>query len=153
MRPRLRDWVSFFSEVGANDWRLAGTITLRSVEPKTAKPIHPDVATSTAKYLLNRLNKAVYRHRAKKQGATVSSMMVLGKNALGDVTHIHFTFGLPEGMGYPAFEALVSATVRSLYWCDKQLDLKPYRDHGWLNYVLAHGTENLIIDCCRKARS
>jgi hypothetical protein len=153
VRPKLSDWVHFFAGVGADQWSLAGTITLLEAAPTTERRRHPDVAVSTAKYLLYRLNRSVYKQRAKKHRATVASLMILGKNALGDVTHLHFALGLPECMDYTEFEAVVAATIRSLYWCAREFDLKPYRDCGWLRYVLAHGSENLILDCCTNARS
>jgi len=151
--PRLTDWVKFFLTVGDGQWKLAGTLTLRDVHPTTRKARHPDVAVGVAKELLARINKAAFNHRAKRHGATVASMMILGNNAIGEVTHIHFALGLPPAMNYGEFAALVECVIRKLFWCHQEFDLKPFRDSGWLSYSLAHGTEKLVIECCCKARS
>ena len=151
--PTLADWVNFFSEVGAGEWMLAGTVTLREFNPISEKRRHPDADVAVAKQLLARVNKAAFNHRAKRHGATVASMMILGNNAIGEATHIHFAFGMPQHMNYAEFVGLVEQVISKLYWCNQEFDLKPCRDNGWLNYCLAHGTEKLIIECCCKARS
>lgn len=151
--PALNDWVKFFLTVGDGQWKLAGTLTLRDVHPITRKTRHPEVAVAVAQELLARINKAAFNHRAKRHGATVASMMILGNNAIGEITHIHFALGIPPAMDYAGFSALVECVIRKLFWCNQELDLKPYRDSGWLSYSLAHGTEKLVIECCCEARS
>jgi len=151
--PTLADWVKFFSRVGDGRWTLAGTVTLREVNPMNGKRRHPDADVAVAKQLLARTNKRLFNHKAKRHGATVASMMILGNNAIGEMTHLHFAFGMPPDMSYAEFASLVERVIRKLYWCNQEFDLQPFRDRGWLNYCLAHGTEKLIIECCCEARS
>lgn len=152
MNVRLRDWVDFFAEVGNGNWILAGTITLHDIHPTTGRKRHPKASYDTAKHLLRRINKAAFNHRADRHGATVASVMILGDNAYGEQSHIHFAFGQPNSMSDIDFHAVVEKAIIRTRWCNREFDIRPYRNDGWLQYLLAHGTEKLIIDCCCKAK-
>jgi hypothetical protein len=149
--PKLADWVQFFSELDGARWAMAGTITLCEVHPTTLRRRHHDDVIATAKHILYRINKTIFNHRAKRHQATIASVMILGDGILGLPSHIHFTFGKPDSMSYEELQELVERVIRASTWCNKEFDLQPYHDRGWLSYLLAHGTEKLIIECCRKA--
>jgi hypothetical protein len=151
--PTLSDWVKLFSDQDGARWAIAGTITFREFHPVTRRRRGPDIPVSVAKTLLARVNKRLYNHRAKRHGATVASLMILGTNLSGEVTHLHFVLGSPPDMEFKSYSSLVERVIRKIYWCDREFDLQPYRDRGWLRYILAHGTEKLVIECCFGARS
>ncbi len=148
--PALSDWVKFFSDLDGS-WAMAGTITLHEVHPTTLRRRRHDDVIATAQHILYRINKTIFNHRAERHQATIASVMILGDGTLGLPSHIHFTFGKPDSMSFEELQELVARVIRASTWCNKEFDLQPYRDRGWLSYLLAHGTEKLIIECCTRA--
>jgi hypothetical protein len=71
--------------------------------------------------------------------------VTFGWGCYGDHPHLHFCFALPEGVSLEAFSKILDEEANKKIWIDQQRYIKLYQDFGWLDYLIEHGTSNLIV--------
>jgi len=71
--------------------------------------------------------------------------VTFGWGRYGDNPHLHFCFSCPAGMPFDAFSSILDEEARKTFWIDRQRCIKGYQDAGWLEYLVEHGTANLIV--------
>jgi hypothetical protein len=98
------------------------------------------------------LNKRIFGHNATKKRACVMSLVVFGKGAYGDHPHAHLAIGKPEFLEEADFKVHVTKAAQLTLWVHEVFWMTEYRDQGWLNYMIEHGLDGLMIDLCSPAR-
>ena len=48
---------------------------------------------------------------------------------------------------------LLEEAANETYWIDRQRCIKPYADAGWTEYIIEHGTDQLIVPCITPSAS
>lgn len=123
--------------VAQANWTHAVTLTMHS----------PIIGSGTSKHeverrcrlFLNRINRRIYKHGTKRKGFSIASVAFLGKGQYGDHPHVHLAVQKPPDMTHEAFDRLLREMVTTTKGLGQQFDIKPYRDEGWLSYMIDHG--------------
>ena len=66
-------------------------------------------------------------------------MAFLGNGPCGDHPHVNWALQKPSDMTNADFEQIVEVMASTTKGLGKEFDVKPYRDEGWLGYMLDHG--------------
>ena len=124
-------------------WIVAATFTCKR---KTGLniPITEDILVDTARHFIRRVNLRCYGRRARRS-QLLPVVVTFGWGCYGDHPHLHFCFALPDGMSFAAFSKILNKEADKTSWIDRQRCIKPYQDFGWLEYLIEHGTSNLIV--------
>ena len=88
---------------------------------------------------LNRINRRIYKHGTKRKGFRIACVAFLGGGSYGDHPHVHLALQKPPDMTHEAFDRILREMVLTTNGLGKEFDIKPYRDEGWLGYMVDHG--------------
>jgi hypothetical protein len=124
------------------DWTHAVTLTMHRSEGGHGIS-NPEVARR-CRLFLNRINRRIYKHGTKRKGFRIASVVFLGNGPYGDHPHAHLALQKPADMTHEAFEQTLNVMASTTKGLGKEFDIKPYRDEGWLGYMVDHGFEGWI---------
>lgn len=124
------------------DWTHAVTLTMHRFEDGHGIS-NPEVERRCHLFL-NRINRRIYKHGTKRKGFRIASVAFLGDGPYGDHPHVHLAVQKPPDMTHEAFDRLLRGMASTTKGLGKEFDIKPYRDEGWLGYMVDHGFEGWI---------
>ena len=130
----------------------AVTLTFKRYEQDTKKPWSVPIIKDSLKVFLSILNKNVFGKHAKKNNQCVMSAVVIGTGTYNDHPHAHLALQKPEQLSWDAFTDLVIKAIETTSWVDGEFVIEPYESDGWLEYMVEHDEEDLLIDLCTPAR-
>jgi hypothetical protein len=133
-------------------WALAVTFTLRR-QDRQGRPMSQRILIDTAEHFLIRLDAACFGPSKARRGHCVGSAVSFGWGAYGDNPHLHWSLVLPTHLELEKFIQRIIQAALKVYWIDRQHEIKPYRDQGWMSYLVDHGMDNVILDLVRPSQS
>ena len=135
-RSKLRSQkISWLAELA--NWTHAVTLTMH--RPKNGYGISNGEVERRCVLFLNRINRRIYKHGTKRKGFRIASVAFLGNGPYGDHPHVHLALQKPPDMTHEAFEQILNVMASTTKGLGKEFDIKPYRDEGWLGYMVDHG--------------
>lgn len=152
MRPRREDWVRFMGNLGNGHFSHAVTITFHRRHPVSGQLLSYAIAADTIAHILGRINKSCFNHAAARKGYTVGAVSVLGNNYLEDHLHAHLAVQMPAGSSVEEFSTLVTRIIELCEWTNKEFKVLRYNNNRWLDYMVKHGEESILLSCCFKAK-
>jgi hypothetical protein len=136
-RSQKLRWLS-----GLADWTHAVTLTMQ--RPKSVHGISKPEVARRCRLFLNRINRRIYKHGQKRKGFRIASVAFLGNGPYGNHPHAHLALQKPPDMSHKSFNLILNEMARTTKGLGQQFEIKPYRDEGWLGYMVDHGFEGLI---------
>lgn len=133
------------------DWDLSVTLTFS----RNKAGAHPPISSiqKCCRLFLSRLNRRIFtRNGVRRNDYRIASAAVIGTGAYGDHPHAHWVLACPKNMTKVIFANVVAEVARSTKGVGLQIDVQPYRDKGWLNYMIDHGFDGLIDQVCFPAK-
>jgi len=124
-------------------WTHAATFTCKRTSVRNLS-ITEDILVDTAKHFIQRVSLRCFGKRARRS-QLLPVVVTFGWGSYGDHPHLHFCFALPEWMIFEEFSKILDEEANKTIWIDRQQCVKPYQDIGWMNYLIEHGTQNLIV--------
>ena len=143
-------YISWLKTLG--DPTHAVTLTFKRFRPETKQPWSVPIIKDSLKVFLSILNKNVFGKHAKKNKQCVMSAVVIGTGTYNDHPHAHLALQTPRHLSWDEFSELIFKAIETTSWIDRESPVKPYISDGWLEYMLEHGEEDLLIDLCTPAR-
>ena len=119
------------------DWTHAVTLTMH--RSKYDYAISKQEVEKRCFEFLNRINRRIYKHGTKRKGFRIASVAFLGNGPYADHPHVHLALQKPPDMTHEAFEQILNVMASTTNGLGKEFDIKPYRNEGWLGYMLDHG--------------
>lgn len=136
-----RDEIICWLKVHA-DWTHAVTLTMH--RSKNGYEISKQEVEKRCFEFLNRINRRIYKHGTKRKNYRIASVAFLGGGSYGDHPHVHWALQKPADMTHEAFEQTLNLMASTTKGLGKVFDIKPYRDEGWLGYMVDHGFEGWV---------
>jgi hypothetical protein len=124
------------------NWTHAVTLTMH--RPKNGHGVSNYEVARRCGLFLRRINRRIYKHGTKRKGFRISSVAFLGDGSYGDHPHVHWALQKPSDMTHEAFEQILNVMASTTKGLGKEFDIKPYRDEGWLGYMVDHGLVGLM---------
>jgi hypothetical protein len=119
------------------NWTHAVTLTIH--RPMNGHGTSKQEVERRCRLFLNRINRRIYKHGAKRKGFRIASVAFLGNGPYGDHPHVHLALQSPPDMPHEAFDGLLCEMASTTKGLGKEFDIKTYRDEGWLGYMVDHG--------------
>ena len=130
----------------------AVTLTFKRYEQDNKKPWSVPIIKDSLKVFLSILNKNVFGKHAKKNNQCVMSAVVIGTGTCGKHPHAHLALQKPDHLSWDKFTELIVKPINTTHWMDREFIIEPYESDGWLEYMVEHGEEDLLIDLYTPAR-
>ena len=111
------------------------------------------ILIDTAGHYLRRLDATCFGPSKARRGHRVGSAVSFGWGVYDDHPHLHLSLAVPSETTQKRFAELVVIAARRTYWIDRLHVIKPYRDRGWMSYLVDHGMDNVILDLVRPSQS
>jgi hypothetical protein len=143
-------YISWLKTLG--DPTHAVTLTFKRYEQDTKKPWSKPIIKDSLKVFLSILNRNVFGKHAKKNNQSVMSAVVIGTGSYNDHPHAHLALQKPEQLSWCEFTVLICKAIETTSWIDGKSTIELYESDGWLEYMVEHGEEDLLIDLCTPAR-
>ena len=98
--------------------------------------------TNYCKYL----NRNIYKHAAKNNGKSLVILPILHGEIDNSRLHIHAAIGcIDRDYSFEKLKAIINSTWRDMKWTLNETEIVPYRNSGWINYMLH---ESVRLDLC-----
>jgi hypothetical protein len=124
-------------------WTHAVTITFRKTIPSQYLGKAESIRRSAV--FVNKVNRRAYGRRGmRRKGIRIASVAFWGDGAYEDHPHVHLAFQKPPHLTNADFGLLLHEVASTTKGLGKQFDIKPYRDEGWLSYMVDHGFDGWI---------
>lgn len=143
-------YISWLKTLG--DPTHAVTLTFKRHRRDTKQPWNKPIIKDSLKVFLSILNRNVFGKQAKKNNKCVMSAVVIGTGTYNDHPHAHLALQTPKHLSWDEFTELIFKAIETTSWIDRESPVKPYISDGWLEYMVDHGEEDLLIDLCTPAR-
>lgn len=83
------------------------------------------------------LNRIIYKHAAKRGRKSLLILPVLHGELSNKRLHIHAAIGcIDRDISYDKLRILIDTAWREMKWTDNITEIAPYRNSGWINYML-----------------
>jgi hypothetical protein len=143
-------YISWLKTLG--DPTHAVTLTFKRYREDTKQLWSISIIKDSLKFFLCILNKKVFGKHAKKNNQCLMSAVVIGTGTYNDHPHAHLALQQPSHLSWEEFRELILKTIKTRSWVDSEFTIDPYESDGWLEYMVGHGEEDLLIDLCSPAR-
>jgi len=130
----------------------AVTLTFKRHRHETKQLWNISIIKDSLKVFLSVLNRNVFGKHAKKTNQCVMSAVVIGTGAYNDHPHAHLALEKPADLSWDKFTELIFKAIETTSWIDGQSTIELFESDGWLEYMVEHGEEDLLIDLCTPAR-
>ena len=141
-RPNLNDWATWLDQHAA--WTHAATFTCRRHTGK-GFPITDTILKDTARHYVTRVNRKCFGKTARS-GKGVTAVGTFGWGTYDEHPHLHLSFACPKDKTFDDFVSILNKAADRIRWFDRQRLIKPYRDLGWMTYMVRHGTDQVLLD-------
>ena len=131
-----------------SQWTVAATFTLKRHNER-GTPSNQRILEDTARHFLKVLNTACFGASKAKRGYTVGCAASYGWGVYGLHPHLHFSLAAPAHLEQDRFVSLIKDVASRLFWIHRQHKITAYRDQGWCEYMVDHGTDNVILEMVR----
>ena len=83
------------------------------------------------------INRLIYKHAAKRHNKSLLILPVLHGEISNKRLHIHAAIGcIDRDINYDKLRILINTAWREMKWTDNITEIAPYKDKGWINYML-----------------
>ena len=124
------------------NWTHAVTLTMH--RPINGNGTSKHEVERRCRLFLNRINRRIYKHGTKRKSFRIASVAFLGNGPYGDHPHAHLALQKPLEMSHESFNQILNVMARTTKGLGQQFDIKPYREEGWLGYMVDHGWGGLM---------
>ncbi len=131
-------------------WTHAFTVTCKSGSDRSQ--INQSILIDAARHFVYRVRRKCYGSKGRRHNllpVTVS----YGWGAYGDHPHLHFCFAGPYGVDFATFSSILEESAKKTFWLNRQMKVEAYRDAGWMQYIVEHGTDHLIVSLINPSAS
>lgn len=131
---------------GLAKWTHALTVTIRRRNERGYATNNDDVYLAL-KHFLRVLSCSCYGSRqTKKRHLLVPAIVVADRGICSDHPHAHLALAVPNGMSGDIFTKKIYAALEKTRMFNREKKLKPYKDSGWIRYMLGHGADRIFTE-------
>ena len=132
LRTQTQDWMAKYSE------HLTHACTLTIKQQVNGKDMDAERAWQSWENFCKFLNRTIYRKAAKRYGKSLVILPTLHGEVSGKQLHFHAAIGcVDERLSFDELKMTIDVCWRSqLAWTNTHIDIQPYRDVGWIGYML-----------------
>jgi hypothetical protein len=131
-------------------WAVALTITFKRHDHH-GRPVSQQIVDQTARHFVNTLNQVCFGRRKARKGFTVGIAVSYGWGTYEDHPHLHISLASPKHISVEQFYDEINKALTACNWINEHRRIARYRDVGWTQYLVDHGTDQVLLDLVRRS--
>ena len=143
MKPSIRDISRFLDSQGPFDWAV--TMNLKKRHPIYQTYITPQIFEQTGRHYLSLVNKGLFKRQYRYGHAKLNGIFCMELGGIEKRPHLHFAVGLKNELGKEELLSQLNEAYIKMDWVKGDIHIAPYRDAGWLDYLLKTGFDSVVL--------
>jgi len=143
VKPSINDISKFLATQGPFDWAV--TMNLKKRHPIYQTHITPQIFEQTGWHYLSLTNKALFKRQYRYGHVKLNCVFCMEIGGLEKRPHLHFAIGNPSNIDKHDVYLKLRNASKKLDWIKGDIDIRPYQNKGWLNYLLKTGFERVLL--------
>lgn len=141
-KPKLSVLGQWLNELG--EFSVAVTINLKKRHPLHGIWISEDIAAQTAQRFVRHLGRYLLKRRYRYGHEKISAIATLERGAEFRRWHIHLAIEKPRNCSALDLHNAIRVVGSRLEWCRDDIDIRDYKNSGWLSYITKDGVDSLV---------
>jgi len=141
MKLNLETFSTFIKHQGPFDWAV--TMNLKKRHPYYQTYITPEISEKTGRHFLAVVNKSIFKRKYRHN--KLNSIFCMEHGKLEKRSHLHFAIGSPSNIDKHCVYLELRKASKKLDWIKGDIDIRPYQNAGWLNYLLKTGFDSVVL--------
>jgi hypothetical protein len=150
MRTSSKEIVKFL-QMNCPNPTHAVTLTAVQESPLHKTKINRVRLEKSIKWAIKRINTACFNRNQRRKGYSIGVVVTIEGWRAGENLHSHLALSAPSGMEFNEFTSVIESVTKKCNWLDRQKDIQPFVDSGWLDYMVKLGPEALAPHCFYRA--
>ena len=143
MKPSIRDISRFLDSQGPFNWAV--TMNLKKRHPIYQTYITPQIFEQTGRHYLSLVNKGLFKRQYRYGHAKLNSIFCMELGGIEKRPHLHFAVGLKNELGKEELLSQLNKAYKKMDWVKGDIHIAPYKDAGWLDYLLKTGFDSVVL--------
>jgi len=143
MRPSKEEILHFLNRLGPFDWAV--TINLKKRHPIYEAYITPQIFEQTGRHYLSLVNKGLFKRQCRYGHSKLNGIFCMELGSIEIRPHLHFAVGLKNELGKEVLLSQLNKAYKKMDWVKGDIHIAPYRDAGWLDYLLKTGFDGVVL--------
>jgi len=143
MRPSKEEILHFLNRLGPFDWAV--TINLKKRHPIYEAYITPQIFEQTGRHYLSLVNKGLFKRQYRYGHSKLNGIFCMELGSIEIRPHLHFAVGLKNELGKEVLLSQLNKAYKKMDWVKGDIHIAPYRDAGWLDYLLKTGFDSVVL--------
>ncbi len=123
----------------------AVTINLKKRHSIYQNYITPQIVEQTGRHYLSMVNKGLLRRPYRYGHAKLNGIFCMEIGVLDKRQHLHFAIGSNNKLHKEELLRQLNKAYKRMDWGKGDIHIAPYKDTGWLDYLLKTGFENVVL--------
>lgn len=143
MKPSKDEILQFLNGLGPFDWAV--TMNLKKRHPHYQTQITPQIFEKTGRHYLSLVNKALFKRQYRYGHAKLNGIFCMEIGGIEKRPHLHFAIGCNGRFHKEAVLRELNKAYRKLDWIKGGIHIVPYKDAGWLGYLVKTGFDSVVL--------
>ena len=143
MKPSISDISRFLDSQGPFDWAV--TMNLKKRHPIYQTYITPQIFEQTGRHYLSLVNKGLFKRQYRYGYAKLNGIFCMELGGIEKRPHLHFAVGLKNELSKEELLSQLNKAYKKMDWVKGDINIAPYQDAGWLDYLLKTGFDSVVL--------
>ena len=144
MRPSQDEIIHFLNGLGPFDWAV--TMNLKKRHPRYQTQITPQIFEQTGRHYLSLVNKGLFKRQYRYGRAKLNGVFCMELGDSEKRPHLHFAIGSNDQSQSKDVLSELHKAYRKMEWVKGDIHIAPYKDAGWLAYLLKTGFDSVVLN-------
>ena len=143
VKPSINEIARFLDNQGPFDWAV--TMNLKKRHPFYQTYITPQIFEQTGRHYLSLVNKGLFKRQYRYGRAKLNGIFCMEIGGTEKRPHLHFAIGCNDQFHKEDILGELNRAYRKMDWVKGDIHIAPYRDTGWLDYLLKTGFDSVVL--------
>ena len=141
--PKVSDWTDFLHKQGPFNWAV--TMNLKKRHPYYQNHITPQIFEQTGRHYLSLVNKGLFKRQYRYGYTKLNGFFCMELGGIEKRPHLHFAIGSKNQLIKEDLLRQLNESYKKLDWVKGDIHITPYRDAGWIEYLLKTGFDSIVL--------
>ena len=141
--PKVSDWTDFLHKQGPFNWAV--TMNLKKRHPYYQNHITPQIFEQTGRHYLSLVNKGLFKRQYRYGYTKLNGFFCMELGGIEKRPHLHFAIGSKNQLIKEDLLRQLNESYKKLDWVKGDIHITPYRDAGWIEYLLKTGFDSVVL--------
>jgi hypothetical protein len=143
VKHSINEIARFLDNQGPFDWAVI--MNLKKRHPFYQTYTTPQIFEQTGRHYLSLVNKGLFKRQYRHGRAKLNGIFCMEIGGTEKRPHLHFAIGCNDQFHKEDVLRELNRAYRKMDWVKGDIHIAPYRDTGWLDYLLKTGFDSVVL--------